>query len=848
MIQHNHFDPIWRRCWDRTFDYKGQRFRSYADLEEYFIDIWLENAKSGLAFSEGQAVVFRKYLDRNPERLAEMRELVDKGLIELTAGGETVADTNMPSGESLLRNLVMGQLWFDDVFGVTPNGGWLEDAFGQSAQIPQIFRGCECNILHKLSYKRVPGKYWKGLDGTVIYTGQEPGSSGAGHCTKISPCAECKGVGCEACHGRGLSDQGDISIDDIRWALDKDFTEHPFYLISIGGEEAVPNPQLPDLVKEAEAKLGITIQPGGYNTISDFYASEIAASDDPDLEVSGQVEANPVSTGCYVSRIKIKQVFRRVENMLNTAERWAAVGWLLGNEYPEDCLRDAWQDLLYIAFHDAITSTHIDQAYIELLDMLASAEHEAAHVMDDALLFISQSIFTDTPDEDLAIFNSDSWERRDPVCVVFNGMQGFPRITGPDGAECVILDAKQDGENLHVTFRPPSVPALGYSVVHVEPSDDPLDEGSTQTAPGSVANEFYEITCSAKGITSIVDRRRDQEVLDIGRYLGGELILEEDIGHPWGTMKPPSSEERLGQYTTDVTIRQSQNRKEIIITGQYRGSDANIKILSWRQSVKLYSGVNRIDFHTEIDWDTSQRRIRVAFPTSIKTDEAIYSVPYGAVKRGQYEPDVTQMCATNGDWPAINWVDVADSDSKHGVALINTGTPSHIVKDGVILLSILRSPTDSWCLNEPEHYDCPDFDGARDAGRHEFDVSLIPHVGDFAAAEIEKRAREVNNPLQITLLGDSVDEGFGKTHSFMTWKATDNIVLSALKKAETEDALIARICETSGMDGQISVRFEGTQEQASKVNFLERLAEPAPSLIPISPWKIQTLRFDASEI
>ncbi|MEI6915575.1 MAG: glycosyl hydrolase-related protein, partial [Armatimonadota bacterium] len=227
---------------------------------------------------------------------------------------------------------------------------------------------------------------------------------------------------------------------------------------------------------------------------------------------------------------------------------------------------------------------------------------------------------------------------------------------------------------------------------------------------------------------------------------------------------------------------------------------------------------------------------------------AIYSVPYGAVKRGQYEPDVTQMCATNGDWPAINWVDVADSDSKHGVALINTGTPSHIVKDGVILLSILRSPTDSWCLNEPEHYDCPDFDGARDAGRHEFDVSLIPHVGDFAAAEIEKRAREVNNPLQITLLGDSVDEGFGKTHSFMTWKATDNIVLSALKKAETEDALIARICETSGMDGQISVRFEGTQEQASKVNFLERLAEPAPSLIPISPWKIQTLRFDASEI
>lgn len=843
VTQHNHFDPIWRRCWDRTFDYKGNRYRSYADLEELFINVWLENAKEGAVFSEGQAVVFRKYLERNPGRLAEMRELVKKGLIELTAAGETVADTNMTSGETLLRNLVMGQLYFEETFGVIPSIGWLEDAFGQSAQIPQIFRGCECNQVLKLSYKRVPGEYWKGLDGSVIFTGDAPCIHYAGHCIKIPPCPECHGTGCDVCDDTGLDKaRGAIPDEWIQGALGQDYNGDTFSMFLIGGEEAVPNPRLVDLVEKARKERGIDFRFGGFRAIAEHYADRIAKIDDPDLQVSDQVEANPVSTGCYVARIKIKQEFRRLENLVNEAERWATVAYLMGGDYPSECLKQAWRDIVFVAFHDAITSTHIDSAYYELRDMLEYAECEIAHVMDSAFETIEDNIKANPNKTHLILYNSECWERSDQATVILCGTRGRPMLKGPGGEPIEVLDAVAEGENVKVTFQTPNVPALGYVVVEVVPDAEPLHAGEITVGGGEIENEFFVLKADERGIWSAIDKRTDRELLDTSKYLLGELILEEDIGHPWGTMQPPSFEKGLSKYTTDVRIRKTDGLGEIILTGTYKGSDPNVKILSWKQRIRLYKGCDRIDFHTEIDWDTAQRRIRVAIPTNIKTNEGVYSIPYGAIKRGKYEPDMSQLPSTNGDWPAINWVDLYGESEDRGYALINVGTPSHKIEDGVVYMSLLRSPTDSWCLNEPEYYDCPDFDGARDAGQHEFNYSLIPHLGDYRAANIERRAREVNNLLACRVLESFGGKKLGLSHSFITFDAPSNVIVTALKKAERDDSVIVRLAETAGKSAEVSVAIEGAGKKTSLVNYLERNEQPVSGKVELRPFKVVTVK------
>jgi alpha-mannosidase len=261
VTQHNHFDPVWHRCWDRSYDFRGKRYRSYADLEELVFDIWLENAKRGTALVEGQSAVLRKYLERNPDRVDEIQELVDNGQIEFMAGGETVSDTNIPSGETLLRNLILGQTYFAETFGIIPTVGTLEDAFGHCAQMPQLFRGIGCKMIHAICRVRVPGDYWKGLDGSVVFIGGMPGRH-AGHCSKIPPCPECAGMGCEACDFRGLAREAEITDDAIMAALREGFQPGLTSIMNVGGEEAVPNPRLPELIEQAAQSLGLDLRHG----------------------------------------------------------------------------------------------------------------------------------------------------------------------------------------------------------------------------------------------------------------------------------------------------------------------------------------------------------------------------------------------------------------------------------------------------------------------------------------------------------------------------------------------------------------------------------------------------------
>ena len=118
-------------------------------------------------------------------------------------------------------------------------------------------------------------------------------------------------------------------------------------------------------------------------------------------------------------------------------------------------------------------------------------------------------------------------------------------------------------------------------------------------------NEFFRVRVGEKGIESILDRRTGQEIAHTG-YLVNELLLEEDMGDPWGTMEVPPPAERLGAYTTGVQIRRARNVSEVIVTGQYKGDDPSVRVLSWRQSMVIYKGYDRIDFRTVIDWDTEQ--------------------------------------------------------------------------------------------------------------------------------------------------------------------------------------------------------------------------------------------------
>ena len=165
---HAHIDTAWlwpiretvRKC-TRTF---ASAVRLMDDYPEY-------------RFSCSQAQQYAWIEERHPE-LFEQISIKVRGGQWLPVGGMWVeADMNLPSGESLARQIVHGQRWFESRFGRRCTEVWIPDVFGYPASMPQLYAagGMHRFVTQKLSWNttnRFPHHtfWWEGLDGTRVLT------------------------------------------------------------------------------------------------------------------------------------------------------------------------------------------------------------------------------------------------------------------------------------------------------------------------------------------------------------------------------------------------------------------------------------------------------------------------------------------------------------------------------------------------------------------------------------------------------------------------------------------------------------------------------------------------------
>jgi len=191
----NHFDLIWRRGWLRSYEYMGGRWASYADVEEACLDRCLQLAeREGAAFLVEQALTLRAYLQRHPEAAATFRRLAQEGRFALLGAGEAIVDTNMCHVETMVRNLASGLEWGEGLLGAPARCANVTDAFGTSAQLPQVIRGCGLRSIESLSYSQPDAPYWRGLDGSTVFVVPEMPGRGFFY-------DHCYHEPCRACHG-----------------------------------------------------------------------------------------------------------------------------------------------------------------------------------------------------------------------------------------------------------------------------------------------------------------------------------------------------------------------------------------------------------------------------------------------------------------------------------------------------------------------------------------------------------------------------------------------------------------------------------------------------------------------
>lgn len=329
-VGHAHIDSAWLWPVRETVRKVARTFANVLELMDQHPEF---------VFAASSAQQYAWLLDHYPRLFERVRERVAEGRFLPVGGMWVESDTNMPSGESMVRQFAFGKRFFRDHFDVETEEVWLPDSFGYSAALPQILAGTRNRwfLSQKLSWSQVNAIphhtfHWEGIDGTRVLTHLPPIDT---YISQLTPD--------ELLHAERNFRDGGVARTSLA----------PFGWGDGGGGPTREMMAAADRAKDLEGVPRVTV-----DSPRAFF--ETAESEYPHPPVwSGEMYLE-LHRGIYTSQLRTKQGNRRCEALLHEAELWATTASVrAGAVYPEAELRTAWESVLLAQFHDILPGSSI---------------------------------------------------------------------------------------------------------------------------------------------------------------------------------------------------------------------------------------------------------------------------------------------------------------------------------------------------------------------------------------------------------------------------------------------------------------------------------------------------------
>ena len=736
--------------------------------------------------------------DHYPGLWSRLKVRIAEGRLEPTGSMWVEADCNIPSGESLVRQIVHGKRFYLDELGIETDDVWLPDVFGYSAALPQIMRlgGASRFLTQKLSwnqYNDMPHHsfYWEGIDGSRVFTHFPPADT----------------------YG------GQMSVRELRYGV-SNFRDHehsnrslyPFGHSDGGGGPTATMLESARRLQDSEGVPLITME--GPRRFFDQAEAELR---------EGAVWAGELylehHRGTYTTQGAVKQGNRRGELALRDAELWSA---LVDGEAPTEELHRAWEALLLHQFHDIIPGSGIHWVYEDTREAHVGVGRDAEAVTAASLSTLTGEIDTSGTARPVVVWNSLSHGRTGLVEVDVETAPGAGVARGPDGATTA-LQPVAPGRAVFLA----SVPAFGYRVydlVDGQPSGDPP---RADAGPRHLENDHLRVELDDQGLlVSVFDRIADREVLAVGGR-GNLLQLHPDYPNFFDAWDIDAWYRR---HVEDVTGVESI---EVVESGPVR---AAIRVArrfgasSIVQTISLTAGSAALDVDNEVDWHEQNRLLKVAFPVSVRSSRATYEIQYGHVERPTHAN--TSWEAARFEVCAHKWADY--SEPGYGVALLNDCKYGYDIRHDVMRLSLLRSP--NW--PDPE----------ADRGIHRFRYQLLPHAGDLRPAGVIDAGYDLNVPLRA--MPTTPHPGHRPSVGSFLSVDTGHAVIEVVKPADGQpDGLVVRLYEAWGGRGPVTVTAPWPVGRATRTDLLERELAPVESEgdrihLDLRPFEIVTVKLE----
>jgi alpha-mannosidase len=758
---------------------------------------------------------------------------VKEGRWEVIGGMWVEPDLNMPDGESLVRQILVGKRYFQQNFGADVKIGWNPDSFGYNYQLPQIYKksGMDYFVTQKLlwahEFTTFPYKlfWWQAPDGSRLLT--------------YFPHDYAGGIDAEP-----------LAVDLSIWMpsiYGKKVTDHPemMHLYGVGDHGGGPTRVMLDHADQLRApdvvypKLQFSFARDFFNDLEKKLPTMQVPTWDGELYFQ-------YHRGVFTTQAETKRRIRRSEENVLNAEKFASLAALYGRFYPQDGMERIWKNLLFDHFHDIMPGSGIAVNYLDAKRNLENVDRAANDITLGSLKEIAAHVNTQGEGVPVILFNSLSWPRTEIVEFEVQLPRPASQIEVVDSKgqrieyQLLRLDAQTGRAWMRILAR---TPAFGYQTYFVRPAKP---SGSVDVYNGrlvqvvkatadTLENEFIRVKIDPQTgcMTSLFDKRSGTEALapaetDTGgpktSVCGNLLQTFVDKPKRWDAWNIDADFEKqhwdLDRADDVKLVENGPLRAVIRVKNHFQNS-------TFIRDITMYAGVPRVDVKMVTEWHEKHILLKVAFPVSAHSDKATYEIPYGSVQR----PTTRNTPAEQAQFevPAQRWADL--SGATHGFSLLNDCKYGYDAKGNVLRLSLLRSP--EW----PDPH--------ADEGHHEFTYSLYPHGGGWRDALTIRRGYELNYKL-IPLPVDQHQGALAPEHSFLGVQA-DNVIVTALKKAEDDSALILRFYEWAGKAGDVTFQVPPEAQSAEETNLME---EPSGNLpinkgsvtVPTKPYEIKTIR------
>lgn len=772
---HSHLDVAWlwtvkeihRKC-ARTFSNNVSLMKAYPDFK----------------FTQSQAAVYSFVKDHYPEVYEDVKKFVKNGQWEITGNTWVEADTNIASGESLIRQLLYGREFFMKEFGISSDIYWLPDCFGFTAALPQVIKksGMKYFLTSKLQYNDT-----NEFPLSVFKWRAHSGDEVIAYMQKV--------------HYEGDADAGYIK-NTRKTNRQNDIVDASMGMFGYGDGGGGCTFDMVEKVRRFQKIPGLP-------------KVKMAQANDFFSEVEKSADALPVwdgemyyenHRGTFTSQAFVKKNNRKGEYLLRNAEMLS----LAAGTYDKEKLEKIWKLLLTNQFHDILPGTSIQEVFENTREEYALMNKEGNEITDEALRILSSKAANGK--NSIVVWNFLPFAVTAPVKTKVPS--GAFSVKDCDGKNAVSF--VKDGV---AQFVAENVPPMGYKVYRLLEEEGSAE--NVQAGKDFLENKFLRAEFDGNGnLKALINKKLGKNVLkSAGNLLSishdkpiheSAWNLENDYKMKMWYLEKADSVELIECNPVKAVIRTVHSFNKSVIT----------------QDITLTADAKTLIFDTTVDWHETEKVLKAEFPLDIRSRIATYEIAHGALERptyanNSYERAMFECCAHK-------WADLSQGDM--GVSVINDCKYGYDIDGSTMRITLMRAPI------------LPD--ATADKGISAFRYGIYIHENRWDDGDTVKEAFKENIPLKAVF----ADEGNSsvREHSFIT-VSDDRIMIDAVKQAQDGDGIIIRVYETNAHSGEITLTLNGLDFSATECDLMENdigciAVSDSSFTFAINPFEVKSFR------